>query len=76
MKEELLLPRKEPLIDLRVKTNIPAYELDAVIEGTGIINKKMVDRFAEYFHNTPEFWMNQQKQYDADNKKLQEGANI
>ena len=32
------------LIDLGLNTDIPAYEIKAVIAGTGRINKKMADK--------------------------------
>lgn len=74
LKEEFLIPRKESILDLKIKTDIPSYELDALIDGTGIINEDMADKLAEYFHNSPEFWTNLQKQYDEDNLKLQKGC--
>lgn len=73
LKEEFLKLRKESIIDLKLKTEIPSYELDAVIDGTGRITKEIADMLAEYFKNAPEFWMNLQKQYDEDNMKLQKG---
>ena len=75
LKEEFLMLRKESLLDLRIKTDIPGYELNAVMDGTGRIDKNMADKLADYFHNIPEFWMNLQKKYDEDNLSLASDKN-
>ena len=51
LNEEFLMPRKESLLDLRLNTDIPAYEQDVVIDGTGRIDRNMADKLADYFHN-------------------------
>ena len=64
---------EESLLDLQLNADISTHELNALMDGTGRIDEPMADKLSAYFNNTPEFWMNLQKQYDEDNKKLQKG---
>ena len=73
LKEEFLKPRKESLMDLSLNADIPMYELEAIVDGNDRISKDLAEKLATYFHNSTEFWLNLQKQYDEDNKKLQKG---
>ena len=73
LKEEFLIPRKVSLLSLRLKTEIPGYELETVMDGTGRFDKNTADQLADYFNNTSEFWMNLQKLFDEDKMKLQKG---
>lgn len=73
LKEEFLKPRKESLMDLSLNADIPMYELEAIVDGNDRISKGLAEKLATYFHNSTEFWLNLQKHYDEDNKKLQKG---
>lgn len=73
LKEEFLKPRKESLMDLSLNADIPMYELEAIVDGNDRISKDLAEKLAMYFHNSKEFWLNLQKHYDEDNKKLQKG---
>ena len=57
----------------KIKTNIPLDKQDALIDGAGKANEDMADKLAEYFHNSPELWMDLQKKFDEYKMKLQKG---
>lgn len=64
LKEEFLVPLGITNNELAMSIRVPASRIDQIVKGKRSITADSALRLAEYFGNTPQFWMNLQSQYD------------
>jgi addiction module HigA family antidote len=69
--EEFLKPLGITQKQLAIETRLPATRISAIIHGRRAITPETALRFARFFGNSPEFWMNTQAMHDLTKAKLE-----
>lgn len=69
--EEFLKPLSISQYRLAKDIGVAQIRISQIIKGTRTITPDTALRFARYFGNTPEFWMNLQSGYDLKIARLQ-----
>ena len=64
LKEEFLVPLGITNNELAMSIRVPASRVDQIVKGNRSITADTALRLAQYFGNSPQFWMNLQSQYD------------
>jgi addiction module HigA family antidote len=67
--EEFLKPRGITAYRLSKETNIDQTRISEIIKGKRSISVDSALRFAKFFGNSPEFWINLQNHFDIQEKK-------
>jgi len=67
--EDFLKPMKITAYKLAKATHIDQTRISEIIRGNRSITADTALRFAKYFGNSPEFWINIQSIYDLEEKK-------
>lgn len=62
--EEFLKPSGITQNKLALDIHVPATRIYEIIKGKRAITTDTALRLGRYFHNTPEFWLNLQNNYD------------
>ena len=62
--EEFLTPLALSQYRLAMDIHVPARRINEIVLGKRSISADTALRLAKYFGNTPEFWMNLQRDYD------------
>lgn len=66
LQEEFLEPMGLSINALSVALHVPANRIAAIVKNQRGISADTALRLAQYFGNSPEFWMNLQQNYDLD----------
>ena len=64
LQEEFLVPLGVTNNELAMSIRVPASRIDQIVKGKRSITADTALRPAQYFGNSPQFWMNLQSQYD------------
>jgi addiction module HigA family antidote len=67
--EEFLKPMRITAYRLSKETNIDQTRIGEIIKGRRSISVNTALRFAKFFGNSPEFWINIQNHFDIEEKK-------
>ncbi len=67
--EEFLIPMGISAYRLSKETNINQTRISEIIKGKRSISVDTALRFAKFFGNSPEFWINLQNHFDIQQKK-------
>lgn len=67
--EEFLIPMGMSAYRLSKETNIDQTRISEIIKGKRSISVDTALRFAKFFGNSPEFWINLQNHFDIQHKK-------
>jgi len=68
--EEFLKPLALSQNQLALSTSLPMSRINAIIHGKRAITAETALKFACFFNNSPEFWMNLQTMHDLSKAKL------
>ncbi len=71
LSEEFLKPMGISQNALAMKIRVPATRIGDIVHGKRSITPDTALRFARFFGNSPEFWMNLQQMYDLSKAKLE-----
>jgi len=74
--EEFLQPFGLSANALAIELRVPANRIQAIVKGQRAITADTALRLAQYFGNSPEFWLNLQKNYELDLAKREKLAEI
>ena len=74
--EEFLKPLGISEKRLALRTLIPVSRINAIIHGRRAITAETALRFARFFGNSPEFWLNVQMMHDLTKAKLAQYPNL
>jgi antitoxin HigA-1 len=69
LQEDFLKPMYISAYRLAKETKLDQTRISEIIKGKRSITVDTALRFAKYFGNSPEFWINIQRHYDIENKK-------
>jgi addiction module HigA family antidote len=69
LQEEFLKPMGITAYRLSKETNIDQTRISEIIKGKRSISVDTALRFAKFFGNSPEFWINLQNHFDIEEKK-------
>lgn len=68
--EEFLKPMGISQNQLALNTSLPSSRINAIVRGKRAITPETALRFARFFNNSPEFWLNVQQLHDLTKAKL------
>jgi addiction module HigA family antidote len=71
LNEEFLKPLGISQNALAMKIRVPATRIGDIIHGRRSITPDTALRFARFFGNSPEFWMNLQQMYDLSKARIE-----
>jgi antitoxin HigA-1 len=71
LNEEFLKPLGLSQNALAMKIRVPATRIGDIVHGRRAITPDTALRFARFFGNSPEFWMNLQQMYDLSKARLE-----
>ena len=74
--EEFLQPFGLSANALAIELRVPANRIQAIVKGQRAITADTALRLAQYFGNSPEFWLNLQKNYELDSAKREKLTEI
>ncbi len=74
--EEFLQPFNLSANALALELRVTANRIQAIVKGRRAITADTALRLAQYFGNSPEFWLNLQKNYELDLAKRERLAEI
>ncbi len=74
--EEFLKPLGISQKQLALHSSMPVSQINAIIHGRRAISAEIALRFARFFGNSPEFWLNVQMMHDLTKAKLALGKTI
>lgn len=66
LKKEFLLPNKLSEYRLAKDISVPARRINEIVHGERSITADTALRFAKFFGNSPQFWLNLQSYYDLE----------
>jgi addiction module HigA family antidote len=69
LQEDFLNPMDISAYRLAKETQLDQTRISEIIKGKRSISVDTALRFAKFFGNSPEFWINIQRHYDIENKK-------
>jgi addiction module HigA family antidote len=70
LEEEFLKPFGISQNQLALHTSLPSSHINAIVRGKRAITPNTALRFARFFNNSPEFWLNLQQLHDLTKAKL------
>ena len=76
LKEEFLVPLGISQNALALKIRVPATRIGEIVHGKRSISPDTALRFARFFGNSPEFWLNLQQMYDLSKARLELSSTI
>ena len=76
LEEEFLKPLGISQNQLALHTLLPMSRINAIIHGKRALTAETALRFARFFGNSPEFWLNVQMLHDLTKAKLSFGKTI
>ena len=76
LKEEFLEPLGLSANALALDLHVPANRIQAILNGLRSITADTALRLAQYFGNSPEFWLNLQQNYQLDLTKREKLRDI
>jgi addiction module HigA family antidote len=71
LREEFLFPLGITQNALALKIRVPATRIGEIIHGKRSITPDTALRFARFFGNSPEFWLNLQQMHDLSKARLE-----
>ena len=69
LQEEFLEPLRLSANALALDLHVPSNRIQAILKGSRGITADTALRLAQYFGNSPEFWLNLQQNYELDMAK-------
>ena len=76
LKDEFLEPLGLSANALALDLHVPANRIQAILKGLRGITADAALRLAQYFGNSPEFWLNLQQNYELDLAKREKIGDI
>lgn len=76
LREEFMRPMGLTAYKLAADIGVPVSRVQAIVAETRSISGDTALRLARYFGNTPEFWLNLQRDYDLELAEIQGGEKI
>lgn len=76
LREEFLIPLGISQNALALKIRVPATRIGEIVNGRRAITPDTALRFARFFGNSPEFWLNLQQMHDLSKARLELGKTI
>src|ERR1035437_1035145 len=76
LREEFLVPLGISQNALALKIRVPATRIGEIVHGKRSISPDTALRFARFFGNSPEFWLNLQQMYDLSKARLELSSTI
>lgn len=76
LREEFLIPLGISQNALAMKIRVPATRIGEIVRGKRAITPDTALRFARFFGNSPEFWLNLQQMHDLSKARLELGKTI
>ncbi len=76
LQEEFIAPNGITGKQLSEGSGVPASRISEIIHDRKRISAEIALRFAAYFGNTPQFWLNLQSFYDYERAELEKGDAI
>ena len=73
---EFLIPLGISQNQLALDIRVPATRIGQIVRGKRSITSDTALRFARYFGNSPEFWLNLQQMYDLSKTRQESAARI
>jgi addiction module HigA family antidote len=70
LEEEFLKPLGISQNQLALHTSLPSSQINGIVRGKRAITPNTALRFARFFNNSPEFWLNLQLMHDLTKAKL------
>ncbi len=64
LKKDFLTPMDISVESLAMFTKIPEKVLENIVEGDGVISKKVAAKLSKFFGNSQGFWLDLQDNYD------------
>lgn len=74
--EEFMRPLAISQNQLASDLRVPPGRINQIINGRRAITSDTALRFAKYFGNSPEFWLNLQQMYDLSKARAEHGKQI
>lgn len=74
--KEFLEPLGISQNQLAIHTSLPSSRINMIVQGKRVISPETALRFARFFGNSPEFWLNLQLLHDLTQAKLALGDKI
>ncbi|MBV9303510.1 MAG: HigA family addiction module antidote protein [Acidobacteriaceae bacterium] len=76
LQEEFMAPLGLSANALALELHVPANRILAIVKGKRAITADTALRLAQYFGNSPEFWLNLQKNFELDSTKREKLGEI
>ena len=71
LREEFLLPLGITQNALAMRIRVPAKRIGDIVHGRRAVTPDTALRLAQFFGNSPEFWLNLQQMYDLSKARLE-----
>jgi len=76
LQEEFLVPLSISQNKLSLEIHVPATRISQIIKGKRSVTPETAMRLAQYFGNSPEYWLNLQQMHDLSKARLECGKKI